>query len=577
MLAGKDRGSWVKHSVKEYSELAEFTSYGFWVMGLRKGDHVVTISNNRPEWNFVDMGLSMSGLVHVPVYPSISEEDYLFILRDCKPKIILVSDRMLYDKITPLARKIDTVQEIYTFNDVEGIKNWKIIPELGRQHADTVAPLVEEVKRTIEPEEIVTMIYTSGTTGNPKGVMLTHANIMSNVTAISQVYALNHSHRTLSFLPICHVFERTINYYFQSVGISIYYAENMGTIADNLKEVKPHVFISVPRLLERTYDKIIQKGRDLSGVKRSLFFWAVNLGMRYKIPNGNGYFYKLLLRIADTLVFSKWRAALGGNIQLIVVGGAALQPRLATIFNAAGIPVVEGYGMTESSPVISTNREPWTGDFRIGTVGPPVPGVSVKIADDGEILCRGPNVMKGYFNDPATTQEVIDPEGWLHTGDIGIMVENRFLRITDRKKEMFKLSSGKYIAPQVIENKLKESVFIEQVMVIGENQKFASAIISPDFNFLHGWAIRHNVDFRDNEDLIRNPQLIARFQRVVNEMNKQLGLTEQIKRFRLVHEEWATATGELSPTLKLKRKILANRYEKLIQEIFSVQRGELDD
>jgi long-chain acyl-CoA synthetase len=349
----------------------------------------------------------------------------------------------------------------------------------------------------------------------------------------------------------------------------------MGKIADNLREVKPHIFISVPRLLERTYDKIIQKGRDLHGIKKQIFFWAVNLGMKYKIPDTNGTIYKMLLKVADKLVFSKWREALGGRLQLIVTGGAALQPRLCVIFTAAGIPVVEGYGLTESSPVISANRIPSTGDIRVGTVGLAIPGVEIRIADDGEILCKGPNVMMGYYKDPDNTREVIDAEGWLHTGDIGVILEGRYLKITDRKKEIFKLSSGKYIAPQALENKLKESAFIEQVMVIGENQKFASAIISPDFNFLHNWAMRHGIDFRDNAELIQHPQVVSRFQRVVNEMNKVLGQTEQIKRFRLVQEEWTPVTGELSPTLKLKRKFLSNRYASTIEEIFSVQKGEL--
>jgi long-chain acyl-CoA synthetase len=577
MLANKEKGKWVKHSVKAYTELAELTSFGLMAMGLQKGDLVVTISNNRPEWNFVDMALSQAGIIHVPIYPTISEDDYTYILNNCEPKLVIVSDRSLHDKIKPIAENIPSVKGIYSYNEIDGVKNWREIPDMGRQHAEKYGPLLKKTKDEITPDDLVTLIYTSGTTGNPKGVMLSHGNIMSNVKSISQVYDFNHTHRTLSFLPISHVFERTINYYFQSVGLSVYYAESMGTIAENLKEIKPHVFISVPRLLERTYDKIIQKGRDLSGIRKQIFFWAVNLGMRYKIPNGNGPVYRLLLKIADKLVFSKWREALGGNVQLIVTGGAALQPRLGIIFNAAGVPVVEGYGMTESSPVISANREPSTGDIRIGTVGPTIPGVEVKIAEDGEILCKGPNVMKGYYREPEFTREVIDGDGWLHTGDIGVLIEGRYLKITDRKKEMFKLSNGKYIAPQVIENKLKESVFIEQVMVIGENQKFASAVISPDFNFLHNWAMRHGIDFRDNLELIQHPQVLARFQRVVNEMNNQLGQTEQIKRFRLVQEEWTPNTGELSPTLKLKRKFLSTRYETIIEEIFSVQKGELGD
>lgn len=577
MLVNKDKGKWIKHSVKEYVETAENTAYGLMALGLKKGDLVVTISNNRPEWNYLDMALSKSGIIHVPIYPTISEDDYTYILNNCEPKILIVSDKQLQDKIKPIVDKIPSVQAIYSYNEIDGVRNWKEISDLGRKHADQYAPVLKKVSEEITADDIVTLIYTSGTTGNPKGVMLSHGNIMSNVEAISKVYHFDYTHRTLSFLPISHVFERTINYYFQSVGVGVYYAENMGTIAENLKEVQPDVFISVPRLLERTYDKIIQKGRDLSGIKKQIFFWAVNLGMRYKIPNGNGLFYRLLLKVADKLIFSKWREALGGKVQLIVTGGAALQPRLAVIFNAAGVPVVEGYGMTEASPVISANREPRTGDLRIGTVGTAMPGVEIRIADDGEILCKGPNVMKGYYKEPEFTREVIDSDGWLHTGDIGIMVEGRYLKITDRKKEIFKLSSGKYVAPQVIENKLKESPFIEQVMVIGENQKFASAIISPDFNFLHNWAMRHGINFRDNLELIQHPQLVARYQRVVNEMNLQLGQTEQIKRFRLVQEEWTPNTGELSPTLKLKRKFLTERYATTIDEIFSVQRGELAD
>jgi long-chain acyl-CoA synthetase len=573
ILAGKEKGSWVRYSVHDYISLSMFTSYGLMALGLKKGDLVVTISNNRPEWNIVDMALSQAGIVHVPIYPTISEDDYTYILNNCRPRLIIVSDKSLYDRIVPIASKIDTVLGIYTYNEVEKASHWKEIIELGKQHARQFATQLKQIRDGIGIHELVTLIYTSGTTGNPKGVMLSHNNIMTNLMGIDKLFSFNHTQRTLSFLPISHVFERTINYYFQHVGISIYYAENMGTISDNLVDVKPHIFISVPRLLERTYDKIINKGRDLSGIKKQLFFWAVNLGMKYKIPYGNNRVYKIKLAVADKLIFSKWRAALGGNVQLIVVGGAALQPRLATIFNAAGIPVIEGYGMTESSPVIAANRLPVTGDIRVGTVGQPLPGVEVKIAADGEILCRGPNVMLGYYHEPEFTREVIDEDGWLHTGDIGIMVDEKYLKITDRKKEMFKLSSGKYIAPQVIENKLKESMFIEQVMVIGENQKFASAIISPDFGFLHGWAVRHGIDFRDNSELIQVPQVISRFQRVVNEMNKILGQTEQIKRFRLVCEEWTPNTGELSPTLKLKRKFLTKRYEKLIEEIFLMQKN----
>ncbi|MBN2482408.1 MAG: long-chain fatty acid--CoA ligase [Bacteroidales bacterium] len=575
ILACKVKGQWIKYSVKEYLERVESTSCGLMELGLQKGDRVVTISNNRPEWNFMDMALSRAGMVHVPVYPTISVSDYSYILNDCKPKLLIVSDKALYEKINPIARKVNSIKGIFSYNKIDNVRNWEEIPDLGRQNIGKHAQTLKKLEDETGIHEMVTLIYTSGTTGNPKGVMLSHSNIMSNVKTISEVYDFNHTHRTLSFLPISHVFERTINYYFQSVGISVYYAENLGTIAENLKEVQPHLFISVPRLLERTYDKIISKGRELTGIKKRIFFWAVNLGMKYRIPGGNSALYKIRLKLADKLVFSKWREALGGKVQLIVVGGAALQPRLAIIFNAAGIPVVEGYGLTESSPVIAANRKPETGDLRVGTVGPAIPGVEIRIADDGEILCKGPNIMLGYYNHPGLTREVIDKEGWLHTGDIGMLVEDRYLKITDRKKEMFKLSSGKYIAPQIIENKLKESMFIEQVMVIGENQKFASAIISPDFPFLHNWSSMHNISFQDNKELIQNPDVIARYQKEVSEINKHMGQTEQIKRFRLVHEEWNQDTGELSPTLKLRRKILAEKYADLIREIFSLSNNRI--
>ncbi len=569
ILACKVCGQWIRYTVKDYIEKSEYASYGLMELGLKKGDLVVTVSNNRPEWNFMDMALSQAGMVHVPIYPTISANDYGYILNDCKPKLLIVSDENLYDKISPVAGKVSSIKDIFSYNKISNVRNWEEIMDLGRKNVRKHAATIKKVKDETGIHDMVTLIYTSGTTGNPKGVMLSHNNIMSNVKAISQVYDFNYTHRTLSFLPISHVFERTINYYFQSVGISIYYAENLGTIAENLKEVRPHVFISVPRLLERTYDRIISKGRELSGIKKNIFFWAVNMGLKYKIPDTNSSFYKTKLRIADKLIFSKWREALGGEVQLIVVGGAALQPRLATVFNAAGIPVVEGYGLTESSPVIATNRIPETGDLRIGTVGPAIPGVEIKINPDGEILCKGPNVMLGYYNDPELTREMIDEEGWLHTGDIGMLIEDRYLKITDRKKEMFKLSSGKYIAPQVIENKLKESTFIEQAMVIGENQKFASAVIAPDFSFLHNWASTHNINFQNNKELIRHQDVISRYQKEVSNINKHLGQTEQIKRFRLVHEEWSQDTGELSPTLKLKRKFLTAKYTVLINEIFS--------
>jgi long-chain acyl-CoA synthetase len=571
-LVSKADKQWKNCSVKEYVENAHNLSYGLLAAGLQKGDRVATISNNRPEWNYVDMAINQAGMVHVPIYPTLSDSDYAFILAHCEPKILIVSDKNLYAKLKPIADKIPSILNVYTFNDVAGANSWKEILNLGTQKADELRNRLESLKQEIQPDDLATLIYTSGTTGNPKGVMLTHKNILRNVWGISQIFNFNENDRTLSFLPISHVFERTINYYFQKQGISIYYAESLGTISENLKEVKPTVFIAVPRVLELIYDKIIGIGKDLKGIKKQLFFWAVNLGLRFEFHRKNGWFYHLKLAIANKLIFSKWRIAVGNEVKLIMTGGAAMQPRLIRVFNAAGIRLLEGYGMTETSPVIAANVAD-TGEIMIGTVGPVLPGMMVKISDDGEILVKGDSVMKGYYKDPEQTAEVIDIDGWLHTGDVGVLIDEKYVKITDRKKEIFKLSSGKYIAPQVIENMFKESFFIEQLMVIGENEKFASALISPNFQFLHKWCSIHNVKYRDNTDLITNPKVVARYQREVNELNKSMGQTEQIKRFRLVEEEWTPQSGELSPTLKLKRRFVSEKYKAIISEIYSTQKN----
>ena len=566
VLAGKEDGKWVLYSAKDYIEQANWISYGLLELGLKKGDMVATVSNNRPEWNIMDMGLSQAGIIHIPIYPTISKEEYEFILNHSEPKLVIVSDKMLLSKIRPIVKNSKTIREIYTYDKIEKVKNWKEILESGKDNELKHKDELVKIKQSISPDDLVTLIYTSGTTGFPKGVMLSHNNIVSNVIAISGVHSLNHTHRVLSFLPLSHVYERMVNYHFQYKGLSIYYAENMGTIVQDLNEVKPHAFNSVPRLLERVYDKIIGKGKDLPYIKKHIFFWAVNLGLKYN-PHGNDLWYETQLKVARKLIFSKWKQGLGGNVEIIVSGGAALQPRLAHIFWAADMKVLEGYGLTETSPVIAANNLN-TMDVMFGTVGRVIEFVEVKIAEDGEILCKGPNVMLGYYKAPELTAEVIDSEGWFHTGDIGIMVDNKYLKITDRKKEIFKLSSGKYIAPQVIENKLKESFFIENLMVIGENQKFASALISPNYEFLHNWATIHGIKYRDNIELIALPQVVARFQKEVNLINKDMGLTEQIKRFRLVAEEWGPQTGELSPTLKLKRKVISDKYRFILNEIY---------
>jgi long-chain acyl-CoA synthetase len=508
--------------------------------------------------------------------PTISFDDFSYIFMHAEPKMLVVSDKMLYEKLKPISQKTSCIEFVYTFNPVEGAKNWNEILDLGKENAEQYIHELEKLKCTVSPQTLATLIYTSGTTGVPKGVMLSHNNIVSNFVTTSHLHHLDHRHRTLSFLPICHIYERMLNYHFQYKGLSIYYAENLGTIIENLKEVKPHIFNTVPRLLERVYSGIIGKGKDLPYVKKIIFFWAVNLGLKYKLNRENGSWYHFKLKIADKLVFSKWREALGGNTSLIVSGGAALQPRLARVFGAAGIQILEGYGLTETSPVIAVNN-PVRNLIKIGTVGPIIENVEVKIADDGEILCKGPNIMIGYYKAPDLTREVIDDEGWFHTSDVGVIEDGIYLKITDRKKEIFKLSSGKYVAPQVLENKFKESFFIEQIIVIGENEKFASALISPNFAFLHNWCYLHGVSYRDNQELIRNAKVIERYQREVNTINKTLGQTEYIKRFRLVVEEWSPNTGELSPTLKLKRKYLYDKYRTVIEDIYSAKNGDTPD
>lgn len=566
-LAGKVDKKWVTYSTNEYISYVNNFSYGLLTLGLKKGDKIATISNNRPEWNFADMGISQIGAIHVPIYPTISEEEYAYILEHSEPRIIILSDKPLLDKLKSIIEKNKFIEDTYTYNEIEGVKNWKEIVELGKQNADKLKDKLLEIKAGIKPEDILTLIYTSGTTGFPKGVMLNHRNIVSNCIATANVHPYGFESKCLSFLPLSHIYERMINYHFQYKGIGIYYAESMATVVDNLKEIKPDLFSTVPRLLERVYDAIISKGKALPALKKKIFFWAVNLGLKFKFHRENSCWYYMKLKLADKLIFSKWREALGGNVKLLVSGGAALQPRLATIFWAANIPVVEGYGLTETSPVIAVGNIN-TMEIKFGAVGPVIQEVEVKIANDGEILCKGPNVMLGYYKQPDLTKEVIDQEGWFHTGDIGLFEDNKYLKITDRKKEIFKLSSGKYVAPQVIENKLKESFFIEQIMVVGENEKFASALVSPNFTYLHDWATDRDIKCRDNEDLIQHPKVLEVFQKEVNQINKELAFHEQIKRFRLVKDEWTPQTGELSPTLKLKRRFIYKKYNHILKEIF---------
>ncbi len=572
-LGGKNGNDWYVYSTAEYVEKSHQLALGLMALGLKKGDKVATVTNNRPEWNFADMGMAMAGIVHVPIYPTISEEEYSYILEHAEIKALFVGDKKLYEKLSPIVALLPDITHIYSFEEIEEVANFEELMQLGESRKAELSEQLEQIKKEIDPEDLATIIYTSGTTGVPKGVMLTHTNLVSNFLEHSKMHHLGKEHRVISFLPLCHVYERSVNYHFQYKGMGVYYIGNLGQIVAAIKEIKPHMFNSVPRLLERVYDGFVSKGNELTGLKKVIYFWALSLTRHFEYNKKYNFFLKIRIKIADKLIYSKWRAALGNNIVYIVSGGAALQPRIARVLGMAGMLNLEGYGLTETSPVIAVNN-PGTGSMKIGTVGEVLSNVQVKFADDGEILCKGPGVMKGYYKAPELTAEVIDEEGWFHTGDIGILEDGKYLKITDRKKEMFKLSGGKYIAPQMIENKLKASFFIEQVMVIGADEKFTSALISPNFVYLHDWCSQRKIVFQDNEELIEIPEVLAQLQKEVVAINKTLGEHEEIKRFRLVSEEWAPQTGELSPTLKLKRNYVAEKYKSIIDEIYLVSKTQ---
>lgn len=569
-LGGKVNGKWYTYSTLEYKQKSHEFALGMLALGLKKGDKVATVTTNRPEWNFVDMGLAMAGLVHVPIYPTIGEEEYQYILNHAEAKYLIVGDKKLFEKISAVATGISSIKAIYAFEDFDGCNHFREILELGKERRGVWMDELEKIKQSITPDDLATLIYTSGTTGVPKGVMLTQGNLVSNFKAHAKMHHLGKDHRVISFLPLCHVYERSVNYHFQYKGMGVYYVGNLGQIVPAIKEIKPHMFNSVPRLLERVYDGFVSKGKELKGIKRIIYFWALSLTRHFEYNKKYNLFLKLRIKLADQLVYSKWREALGNNITYIVSGGAALQPRIVRVLGMAGMYTLEGYGLTETSPVIAVNN-PANGEMKVGTVGPILEGIEVKIADDGEILCKGPSVMKGYYKAPDLTAEVIDEEGWFHTGDIGFLDEGKFLKITDRKKEMFKMSGGKYIAPQMIENKLKESFFIEQAMVIGENEKFASALISPNFEYLHDWCSEHKIHYRDNEELVQKKEVNSQIFKEVAAINKTLGQHEEIKRFRLVCEEWTPQSGELSPTLKLKRNFVTQKYQHIIEEIYAAK------
>ena len=563
MFVTKTDGEWKGVSTAQFLKEVMSISKGLISLGIQPGDNVGIVSNTRYEWNVMDIAIQQVGAIVVPFYPNISENDYRYIFNDAKIKLCVVADQDLYQKITNIKADIPSLNQLFTMDVVPNAPHWNEIKIAGREvEAQTVRDRMENVNY----EDLVTIIYTSGTTGNPKGVMLSHKNLLSNVEACIDPIPADSNSRVLSFLPVCHVYERMLHYLYFYLGCSIHFAESMDTIGDNIREVKPHVFTAVPRLIEKVFDKIMAKGDDLTGIKRKLFFWAVDLADSYD-PVKRSAWYNLKLGIARKLIFSKWQEALGGNINAIASGSAALQPRLARIFLAAGIPILEGYGLTETSPVCSVNS--FSKGIRIGTVGAVVDDVEVKIADDGEILVKGPNVMMGYYNLPEQTAEVIK-DGWFHTGDIGEFVEGTFLKITDRKKEIFKTSGGKYIVPQAMENKFKESRFIEQIMVIGEGQKFPAALIVPTFLFLKEWAIRKKIDLGDgsNDSIIANEHVIARIQKEVDSFNKNLGNWEQVKSFQLLNNEFSIDGGELTPTLKLKRKKILEIHSEKVDKIY---------
>jgi long-chain acyl-CoA synthetase len=566
-LVTKQNGVWVKTSTQEYIDKANAISRALLRIGVQKNDKIAVISsNNRTEWHIMDTGILQTGAQNVPVYPTITEEDYDYILNHCEATYVFVSDVELLDKIKAIKANVPSLKDIYSFNEIEGCKNWSELLQLGEDKSNQED--VEERKKNVKEDDLATIIYTSGTTGRPKGVMLSHKNIVSNVlNSADRIPFKQGVSRALSFLPICHIYERMVTYIYQFYGCSIYFGESIEKISDNIKEISPTVMTGVPRLIEKVYEKIIAKGSDLTGIKKKIFFWAVEVGLKYEPYGANGIWYELQLKIARKLIFSKWKAGLGGKLDLIVNGSAALQPRLARIFAAAEIYIMEGYGLSETSPVISVNDLRNKG-FKIGTAGRIINNVEVKIAEDGEILCKGPNVMMGYYKDPEKTAEAVI-DGYFHTGDIGNVDKNGFLKITDRKKEMFKTSGGKYIAPQLIENAMKQSRFIEQIMVIGDGEKMPAAFIQPSFEFVKEWEKLHGIEAgKTNEEIISNPQVIARIQEEIDQLNKKFGNWEQIKRFELTPDVWSIDGGHLTPTLKLKRKIIKEIYKDLYIKIY---------
>jgi long-chain acyl-CoA synthetase len=566
-LVSKKQGKWIATSTQEYIDKANAISRGLIQLGVQPNDKVAIISmTNRTEWNICDIGILQTGAQDVPIYPTISQEDYAYILNHSQSVYCFVSCEFVLEKINNIKDQVPSLKGVYSFDTIAGCNHWEKLLALGKD--ESYQKEVEKRKNNIKELDLATIIYTSGTTGKPKGVMLSHKNIVSN--------AINSTHRipfelgkskALSFLPVCHIYERMLLYMYQYCGVSIHFAESLETISENLQEIKPQVMTAVPRLLEKIYDKIYAKGADLRGIKKKLFFWAIELGLNYKPYGENGWWYEFQLKIANKLIFSKWRAALGGELEVVASGSAALQTRLAKVFNAAGIPIMEGYGLTETSPVVSVN-DMRNKHFRIGSVGKIIKDTEVRIASDGEILVKGPQVMMGYYKDEELTNKVIKND-FFHTGDIGEIDQDGFLKITDRKKEMFKTSGGKYVAPQVVENAMKESFFIEQIMVIGDGEKMPAAFIQLNFDFVKDWAKRKGFEIGTNaEEIVKNPRLLDRIQNEIDNHNKQFGNWEKVKKFELTPDIWSIESGHLTPTMKLKRKVIKEKYASLYNRIY---------
>ncbi|MET3114479.1 long-chain acyl-CoA synthetase [Pedobacter sp. CG_S7] len=559
-VSGKRGGKWNSYSTLQFKEIVDDLSRGMIAKGMGKGSRIAVMSPNRPEWNITDFAIMQIGAFQIPLYPTLAENDIRFILKDAEVSMLFVADEALYHKIKIIAAELAQPIKIYTIDVVPGADHWKLLSDEGSKQKEIN---LEAYRAAVSSEDILTLIYTSGTTGTPKGVMLTHNNLIKNFEN-SAVLLPPGITKGLSFLPLSHIFERMIVYLYFYCGVSVYYAESMETIVADIQFVKPSAFSTVPRLLEKVYEKIMEKGKALTGVKRGIFFWSVALAEQYEIENG--WFYNLKLSIARKLVFKKWQEALGGNILVIVSGGAALNPRLARIFWAAGMPVFEGYGLTETSPVITVNH--FGGNTMFGTVGTAIEGMEIKIAEDGEVLARGHAIMKGYYNRDDQTALSIDQEGWFHTGDIGEIINSKFLKITDRKKEIFKTAGGKYVAPQMLENKFKETILIDQVMVLGDNRKFPAALIVPNFVALRAWAAKKVIPYTTDEEMIKNPQVLEKYQQIVFNSCKDFGKWEQVKRFALLPKPWSIEGGELTPKLSFKRKVILERNNAIIEKLY---------